>query len=212
MRSRIVNTDWMKWRISCGFVAAMIVGAGLSGLLAADEHQSACPWIVQPEEPIFGLAADIATYEILFTGQTSDDFFYGFSVADHQLARQLTQEGEIPDLRADGRALRTVEREGVIVYQVSADSIQPRTIYLLAGASPIPNLEQIEARLDPSRPIAVGLRTRGASDLNGPLPRRTVPGIQIVAAASEAKSDERSFTPTTLGSDFMLCAYQVSWN
>lgn len=202
----------MKRNALCGFVAAMMMVGSMGGVAAADDERSVCPWIVQPEEPIFGLATDMATYEILFTGQTPDDIFYGFSVVDHKLAQQLTQLGEIPDLQASGRALKTVEQEGVVVYQVSTDSIQPRTIYLLAATSPMPRLEQIGARIDPARPIAVGLRTRGASDLNGPLPRRTVPGIEIVASAPTRNSEERSVTVAALNPDFKLCAYQVSWN
>lgn len=212
MPLKISSPTWMNRIAFCGLVAAVVVGTGLGDLAAADDERSVCPWIVQPEEPIFGLATDMATYEILFTGQTSDDMFYGFSITDHKLARQLTQLGEIPDLQASGRALKTVEREGIIVYQVSADSIQPRTIYLLAATSPMRRLEEIGARIDPARPIAVGLRTRGASDLNGPLPRRTVPGIEILASATTNDEKERIVVPAALNPDFKLCAYQVSWN
>lgn len=195
-------------------MATIMAGIGSGAAMAAEDEATACPWIVQPEEPIFGLASDIATYEILFTGQISDHIFYGFSVADHRLARQLTQLGKIPDMRDHGRALKRVDQEGIIAYQVTTDSIQPRTIYLLAASEPMPRLEQIEARIDPARPIAVGLRTRGASDLNGPLPRRTVPGIEILASAAseDGTTDERSVITAAFNPDFRLCAYQVSWN
>lgn len=195
-----------------GFIAMMMAGIGLGNVAVADDDTSTCPWIVQPEEPAFGLARDMTTYEILFTGQTAETVFYGFSATDHKLTRQLTRDGEIPDLEQSGRSLETVERDRFIVYQVSAETIEPRVIYLVAAASPIPRLEQIDARIDPARPIAVGLRTRGASDVSGPLPRRTFPGIDIMAAASKQREEERTAIASANGPDFKLCAYQVSWN
>ncbi|MGI9492776.1 MAG: hypothetical protein ACR2QF_10295, partial [Geminicoccaceae bacterium] len=110
---------------------------------------SSCPWIVQPDEPLVGLGSDIATYEILFAGNTADAIFYGFTVADRGLAQRLFNDGEIPDLEQNGRSLKTVEREGLTVYQVSSDSILPRTIYLLTAATAMPPLERINARIDP---------------------------------------------------------------
>ncbi len=197
-----------------GLIAMMTAGIGVSNVQAEDENFSSCPWIVQPDEPLVGLGADIATYEILFNGTTSDAIFYGFTVTDHILARHLTNDGEIPALEEHGRPLEVIEREGIPVYQLSADSILPRTIYLLASAGPISRLEQIEARIDPARPIAVGLRTRGASDLNGPMPRRMVPGIEILVSASRQDEEEkaRAINTASLDPDFQLCAYQVSWN
>jgi hypothetical protein len=193
-------------------VIAMALGFGAGPLAAADRDFSACPWIVQPDEPLVGLGADIATYEILFTGRTTKAIFYGFTVAAHDLARQLTDEGEIPDLMEDGRSLETVERDGATVYRVSSESILPRTIYLLAAAMPMKQLERIDARIDPARPIAVGLRTRGATDLSGPMPRRTVPGVEILASAAHPEEATEPPLLAALEPDFQLCAYQVSWN
>lgn len=195
-----------------GFIATLMAGIGLGDVAVADDDISTCPWIVQPEEPAFGLAMDMTTYEILFTGQTAETVFYGFSATDHSLAQQLTRGGEIPDLQQSGRALEMVERDRFTVYQVSAETIEPRMIYLVAAADPIPRLEQIDARIAPARPIAVGLRTRGASDMSGPLPRRIFPGIDIMAAASKQSEEVRTAIASAHGSDFKLCAYQVSWN
>jgi hypothetical protein len=190
----------------------MALGFGASPAAAQEQDMSTCPWIVQPDEPLFGLGADTATYEILFTGKTTAAIFYGFTVADHDLARHLTNDGEIPDLMTDGRSLETIERDGATAYRVSSESILPRTIYLLAAAMPMRQLERIDARIDPARPIAVGLRTRGATDLSGPMPRRTVPGIEILASAADGKDAHQSTILAALEPDFQLCAYQVSWN
>ena len=195
-----------------GLVAALMAGGWGVQPLLADQHETACPWIVQPEEPLFGLGAANATYEILFTGKSADENFYGFTVSDHRLARELTNGGGLPDLEKNGRSLETVEQDGTIVYQVAADSILPRTIYLLAADMPIKPLERIDARIDPARPIAVGLRTRGASDVTGPMPRRTVPGVEIVTAGAEPEEAQRAILSTSYEPEFQLCAYQVSWN
>ena len=195
-----------------GLILPITVEANAAQLTTSEKEASGCPWIVQPDEPLFGLGSDIATYEILFAGNTTDAIFYGFTVADQGLAQQLTNDGEIPDLEKNGRSLKTVKREGLTVYQVSSDSISPRTIYLLTAATAMLPLERIDARIDPARPIAVGLRTRGATDFNGPLPRRTVPGREILASSSEDVVEDRSIVVSSLGPDFQLCAYQVSWN
>ena len=201
-----------RLRTLYGLVATMIVGFGSIDGMAADPDMSTCPWMVQPDEPITGLGANIATYEIFFNGSTADALFYGFTVADRELARQLTDDDRIPDLRQHGRPLEAIEQRGMTVYRLSADSILPRTIYLLAAAEVMQQPEMIDARIDPARPVAVGLRTRGASDINGPLPHRSVPGIEILASTSEKPAQDRSFEVSALGADFQLCAYQVSWN
>ncbi len=199
-----------------GLILTMLAVPNFTNLAAAEQVEekdaSSCPWIVQPDEPLVGLGSDVATYEILFAGNTSEAIFYGFTVADHGLAQKLTDNRDLPDLEKNGRSLRPVEREGMTVYQVSADSILPRTIYLLTTTTAMRPLEQIEARIDPARPIAVGLRTRGATDFSGPLPRRTVPGVEILASSSKEFADDRSIVVSSLRPDFQLCAYQVSWN
>lgn len=212
----ISNTTRRRYIALFGLIAAMTANVSISDLNAAEESQPACPWIVQPDEPIFGLGANNAAYEILFDGRTTDTIFYGFTVADRHLAQQLSDRDKIPDLRRDGRSLKTVEREGMTAaYRVSTDSILPRTIYLLTAATAMPELEQIDARIDPARPIAVGLRTRGATDLSGPMPRRTVPGVEILASSSQRPDEtveNRSIILSSFDQDFQLCAYQVSWN
>lgn len=212
MRPMILKSTRIKHVGLCGLIAVLMAGINTIDLAAADEDISTCPWIVQPDEPLVGLGANNAAYEILFNGQTTDAIFYGFTVADHKLARQLTNNDGIPDLRQNGRSLKTIEKEGIIAYQVSTDSILPRTIYLLTATKSMPQLERIDARIDPARPIAVGLRTRGATDLNGPMPRRTVPGVEILASSPQKYAEDRSIVLSSLGLDFQLCAYQVSWN
>ena len=212
----IVKLIWTMPLMFAGFLA---MTAGSHPATAKDDTP-ACPWIVQPDEPIVGLGGNNAVYEILFSGPATDSIFYGFTVAHQQLAQQLTNDGEIPNLEKDGRSLRVVEKEGVATYQVAPDSVLPRTIYLLTAASALPKLERIDARIDPARPIAVGLRTRGATDFSGPLPRRTVPGVEILASvqqeagsgANDGYVENRSLVLSSFEPDFQLCAYQVSWN
>jgi hypothetical protein len=204
----------MQFLIKTSDEASPFFGAMLlAGMLAAfgGQHASAqdnpCPWVVQPNEPIVGLGADTATYDISFTGLEDREILYGFTVTDHQLALRLTREGKLADLSASAEPLSLLEQEDAIVYQLSADSILPKTIYLAVATSRVDELEQIDARIEPPRPVSVGMLTRGASDHTGPLPHRSVPGIEIIAMPAEA---ERLLSPIS-DQGIQLCAYQVSW-
>jgi len=187
-----------------GFLAGLMTVAG--GQKAAAEEPT-CPWVVQPNEPIVGLGSDIATYEIMFTGLEDQELLYGFTLTDHQLALQLTREGRLSDLPESAVPLALIEEDQSITYQLSTESILPKTIYLAVATSTIDELEQIDARIEPSRPVAVGLLTRGASDHTGPLPHRSVPGIEIIAMLAD---QDQLLSPVSDGG-IQLCAYQVSW-
>ena len=192
--------------LKTALLAGLMLGAfGQSQVEAADGVT--CPWVVQPNEPIIGLGSDIATYEIMFTGLEDQDILYGFTVTDHQLALQLTREGEFSDLPASAEPLALIEDEQSLVYRLSTESILPKTIYLAVAVSAIDELEQIEARIEPKRPVAVGMLTRGASDHTGPLPHRSVPGIEIIAKPA---NPDQLLSPVSDGG-VQLCAYQVSW-
>ncbi len=199
----------MRLIILFGLITVTMAGFGVRTLAIADDRRLSCPWIVQPDETQSGPGTDIEHYEILFTGQISDAIFYGFTVTDDHLARQLSDDGAIPDLTRSGRALEAVERDGITVYQISADTLLPRTIYLLTAGRSMKRLEMIDARIDPARPIAIGMHTRGASDFTGSLPRRTVPGQDLLISSPD---ENQSLVLSTLDQDFQLCAYQVSWN
>ncbi len=199
----------MRLIIFFGFIAAMMARFGVDNPVIADGNRSTCPWIVQPDEVESGQGTGIEHYEILFTGRITDAIFYGFTVTDDHVARQLNIDATIPDLTRNGRALEAVERDGTIVYRLSADTILPRTIYLLTAGRSMKRLEMIDARIDPARPIAIGMHTRGASDFTGPLPHRTAPAREVLTIPH---SDDPSIVLSSLDQDFQLCAFQVSWN
>ncbi len=190
----------------------------LTGELSAKEgNRSSCPWIVLHDEQLPNHAVDKANYDIFFTGKSRRGVvFYGFTVTDPELAFQLSQEGAIHDLEENARSLEVVDQDGPSSYRVAADSVVPRTIYLLASTERVPPLETIDAQIDPARSVTIGIGpARGASDFNGPLPRRTVPGRPIVSPSPNTRSpqllEDESAMLAAYDQDMQLCAYQISW-
>ncbi len=186
----------LERRIKASLTATLLVCA-LSGPAFAD-----CPWIVQPSEAIGG---DRPDYEIAFTGDADPTLtYYGFTVTDHDLAWQLSSGRGIAALDGRARPLQTIDSDDRLRYRAAGDSVLPLTLYLVVASAPVERLESITAGFEPARPIAIGLRTRGASDSSGPLPHRSLPGIEIAYAGLEAEGTE-------LGddADYQLCAYQV---
>ncbi len=179
----------------------MTVGGGHR----ATAQNTTCPWFVQANEPIVGLGSDAATYEIIFTGLDSNDILYGFTATDRQLASQLARENRLPDLTKGMVPLHGIEKDNSLVYRLPPDSILPKTIYLAVASSRVDKLEQIDARIEPPRPVSVV--TRGASDHTGPLPHRSVPGIEIISMSGEG---DQLLAPVA-DQGIQLCAYQVSW-
>ena len=201
-------------RIALALATASAIVTGTAGLASA-----ACPWIVQPEAQ--SVAADkvaAPVFDIVFDGlDQSSKIFYGFTVASLDLAWQLSNQGILPPLQADARRLEPKRTpEGAIAYQVAPDSIRPNTIYLVAADGVVHELEQIDARIEPARPMAVSElmpqlqpRTRGGTDWSGPLPRRSVPGFEIAGARrTAAVSVPEGTGPTTAA--VQICAYQVA--
>jgi hypothetical protein len=162
-----------------------------------------CPWIVQPQASMAHLRpADEPgqAFDIVLDG-VSPGALYGFSVSSPELAWKLTAQGGLPDLERDGRPLEPVVMPlGQVAYRLAPDTVEPATIYLVAAPAPIAALEQLEARIEPSRPLTqMALRTRGASDQTGPLPHMRIQG-QPVAMAQAATGAE----------SVQICAYQVA--
>jgi hypothetical protein len=178
-----------------------------------------CPWIVQPEtETVAASGTATPVFDIVFDGlNQSSKVFYGFTVASLDLAWALANQSTLPPLKPDARRLKPkVTPEGTIAYQLASDSIRPHTIYLVAADRVVRQLEQIQARIEPVRPMAVSElmpqlqpKTRGGTDWSGPLPRRSVPGFEIAGG-------ERSPAPAGVGDGVrpvaaaQICAYQVS--
>jgi hypothetical protein len=202
-------------RVALALATATAVITGMARLASA-----ACPWVVQPETQT--VAADgtaTPAFDIVFDGlnQTSK-IFYGFTVASLDLAWQLANEGALPPLKAGARRLEPkLTAEGAIAYQVAPDTIRPNTIYLVASDRVVRELEQIEARIEPARPMAVSElmpqlrpRTRGGTDWSGPLPRRSVPGFEIAGAERSPAGGNVAEGIGPVAAAVQICAYQVA--
>jgi hypothetical protein len=190
-------------------VAGLIVG-GTANLAAA-----ACPWIVQPYAQSVPVSSETPTFDIVFDGLgQSSKVFYGFTVASLDLAWQLTSDSVLPALDPDGRRLEMkATAEGAVAYQLSPDSIQPHTIYLVAADGVVEQLEEIDARIDPARPIALSQlmpRYRGGSDWSGPMPHRSLPGFEIAGVADANGGRGTSDQNGTAVAAVQICAYQVA--
>jgi hypothetical protein len=188
-------------RIICALAAATALVGSTAKLASA-----ACPWIVQPAGESMAVASETPAYDIVFDGLGQNSkVFYGFTVASLDLAWQLANERRLPALVPNARRLEAkATPQGTIAYQLAPDSIQPHTIYLVAADSLVRELEQIDARIEPARPLALSQlfpKTRGGSDWSGPLPHRSVPGFEIAGA-----SDPTSAVVAAL----QICAYQVA--
>ena len=198
----------MSNKASTLFGAALLAGS----VIAADAHGAdpkdpVCPWVVIADEPLVGLGSNAATYEIAFTGLEDREVLYGFTLTDKQLALQLARRGKLEDMAAGAEPLQLIERDDSLVYQVSADSVLPRTIYLVVALDTVDELEQIDARIEPSRAVSVAGITRGGTDHTGPLPHRSVPGREVIAMPTETNG----LLSTVAHDSIQLCAYQVSY-
>ena len=195
-------------RLACAVAAAGLIIAGTADLAAA-----ACPWIVQPYAQTVAVSSETPTFDVVFDGLgESSKVFYGFTVASLDLAWQLANERMLPALDPGGRPLKAkTTPEGMVAYQLSPDSIQPHTIYLVAADGVVPQLEQIDARIEPARPMALSQllpRTRGASDWSGPMPRRSLPGFEIAGVADSGRGAAGQVGAAV--ADVQICAYQMA--
>jgi hypothetical protein len=189
-------------RLACALAAATALLGGMAEVASA-----ACPWIVQPTGQKVAISSEAPpAFEIVFDGlEQNSKVFYGFTVASLDLAWKLAKEGVLPALAPGGRRLEaTVTPLGTTAYQLSPDSIQPHTIYLVTAGSQVRELEQIDARIEPARPLALSQllpKTRGGTDWSGPLPSRSLPGFEIAGASDQAG---------LALADVQICAYQVA--
>ncbi len=171
---------------------------------------ASCPWIVQPHAQLASADASTAggSYDIVFDGVSQKDtVFYGFTVTDLDLAWQLTNPGELPALQPKARALQVQAAADGTAYRVAADTLKPHTIYLVATGQPVGELEQLGARIEPERPVAVSFKTRGGSDLSGPLPHRSLPGVEVKAAVDQPPPAQQV---ASIAPELQICAYQVA--
>jgi hypothetical protein len=200
-------------RVALALATATAIVTGMASLASA-----ACPWIVQPE-PDTAAGTATPTFDIVFDGlDQSSKIFYGFTVASLDLAWQLASQGALPPLKADARRLQPKPTPaGAIAYQLAADTIRPNTIYLVTADRVLRELEQIDARIEPARPMAVSElmpqlrpRTRGGTDWSGPLPRRSVPGFEIASAERPPAGAGLPERAGPAAAAVQICAYQVA--
>lgn len=178
---------------AAAIVTGLFAGPALAG----------CPWIVQPSQAIGG---DLPDYEIMFNGETDPSWrYYAFTVTDRDLAWELSSGSGLDALDERGRSLSAIDAGDRTRYRVDGASVMPLTLYLVVSTAPLPELDAIAAGFEPSRPIAIGLRMRGASDTSGPLPHRSLPGVEIHYANRDPAESESGGTRP----DYQLCAYQV---
>ena len=196
------------WRLACTVAMAGLLVGSTARLAVA-----ACPWIVQPYADSVPVSSETPTFDIAFDGLgQSSKVFYGFTVASLDLAWQLANDGVLPALDPDGRRLQTkATPNGSFAYQLAPDSIEPHTIYLVAADGVVQELEKIEARIEPVRPMALSQlmpRTRGGSDWAGPMPHRSLPGFEIAGVADSGSSSAGQIGATV--AEVQICAYQVA--
>ena len=180
----LTTTLTRGWREARSVAIACTAAAGL--IVATSGHALAeCPWIVQPHFDDQGGVDDKTLVNIIFDGLSEQaSYLYGFTVTDLDLAWTLSSQGGFSDLGPHGRALDVTKTDYGRAFQLSNDSLEPHTVYLVAARSPVDELEHIDAAIEPSQPIKVSFKTRGATDFSGPLPRRSLPGVEIRASKS----------------------------
>jgi hypothetical protein len=202
-------------RGACSCAPWLLAGAALLLALAAGADQAqagpACPWQVQPHlDDAAGRDAAI-DYDIVLDGAAPwATAFYGFTVTEVEAAWRLVAEPAMPDLTAQGRPLEAVTTPaGGLAYRIAPDTLAPPTIYLVAARGPIAALEAIDAGLEPAKPVTVSLRSRGGSDVSGPLPHLSLPGVEVKTAAGGAAPRLAALTADDLV--WQICAYQVAF-
>ncbi len=192
----------LRWLLANRLLKLPVLAALAAGFVNSPAFAS-CPWIVQPSDAISG---DVPDYEIMFNGEANPAYyFYGFTVTDPDLAWELSSGSGLAALDDRSRALAVIESDDRSRFRAHLESINPLTVYLVVATGRIPELEAIEAQFEPTRPIAVGLRMRGASDTSGPLPHRSLPGVELHYASHETAGTMLSSARL----DYQLCAYQV---
>ncbi len=158
---------------------------------AAGSTVAECHWIVQPYPDESQALAEQTLVQVTFDGLLDEkQFFYGFTVTDEDLAWDLTTHGTLTGLGQNGRALTARETEVGKAFAVSADSIKPHAVYLVAAQAPVAELEAINAAIEPSQPVNVGqAKTRGGTDFSGALPDRSLPGFELRALSQDPDVD-----------------------
>ncbi|MGI9435399.1 MAG: hypothetical protein ACR2Q4_11315 [Geminicoccaceae bacterium] len=178
------------WHRSRPAVAGLVTAASLM-VGAAGTADAECTWIVQPHFGAEDRGPVSPLVNIVFDGlRDTQPYFYGFTVADIDLAWRLAAAGTLSELGPDGRALDVTETPTGQAFKLDAESIRPHTVYLVAAGSPVGELEDIDAAIEPSQPFNVSmLKTRGGTGVTGPLPSRSLPGFEIRAAEVETPVD-----------------------
>lgn len=173
---------------SCVAMAASM----MFGMMSAAE--AACPWIVQTHFDDGHRTSEKTLVNIVFDGMDNrEQHFYGFTVTHIDLAWDLSAPGDgtMIDLGPHARALDILETVTGPAFEISPESIEPHTVYLVSARSPVGELDQLQAAIEPSTPFNVSYaKTRGATDVSGPMPTRSLPGIEIRASRKAHEVDQ----------------------
>ncbi len=169
------------------WLAGHVAALALMGL-GATSARAECPWIVQPHPDDAAKGGAQTLVSIVFDGLDEQrQFFYGFTVTDMDLAWDLATDGVLPDLGSKSRSLAAVKTPSGQAFELSDESIEPHAVYLVTSSARISELEQMEAEIEPSKPFHVSyFKTRGATDMSGPLPTRSLPGVEIRSSTQDS--------------------------
>lgn len=164
-------------------MATGLIAANFGSAMAGD-----CPWIVQPHFDGQISASDATLVNIVFDGLVEkEQYFYGFTVTDIDLAWDLSAHGGLTDLGAHGRTLDVMETAIGSAFEVSDETLEPHTVYLVSARSPVGELDNLGAAIEPAQPFNISFfKTRGATDVSGPLPTRSLPGVEIRSSKLDA--------------------------
>lgn len=188
--------------IRCGMLYIALAALCSASSPATRAAQLDCPWLVREISLPDGIAhsarirpGERAFSVTYFGGGRKTSAFYGFGVDAEQRSNAA-----LPDFAtlagANAQALRCtlVEDDGVEHAYCTFASEQggTSTLYFVAAAGRIAELEKISTRIDPVR-----LNIRGPSNFSGRLPRQLVP-IQSLVGFHEASA-----------SSFQVCAFHL---
>lgn len=186
----------IRWRAAAA--APLVLMAMAAPAVAAE---GGCPWTVQPYVSEAVLRDGRPTWDILYDGLERRRF-YAFTVRSDALAERIRAGGPLPELGDGGLPLEAVPTPfDSNVYRLDPASVGPPTVFLVASAEPVPDLEGIGASFEPARPRAVSRfvpKFRGGSDRSGPLPQRA--SGPAPATALEAGSD----------GDLVVCSVELA--
>ncbi len=167
---------------------------------------STCPWLIREVSPVpelVAVSADVAPGDRIFSltyfGATrAATAFYGFGLQTQQrLSDQLVDFSPFVGAGPRGLRCKIVDDDGAehayCAFRRTGVDVAESTLYLVAAAGRIAELEQIRTRIDPVR-----LDVRGPTDFSGRLPRQLTL-VESLAGVHQASA-----------SQFQVCAFDLN--